>query len=199
MLIVALMVVAAYLLGSISSAILVSKTLGLSDPREVGSGNPGATNVLRYGGKKAAVVTLLGDAGKGVIPVLAAAALGITAPALTVIGTAAFLGHLFPLYHGFKGGKGVATFIGVNLALSLWIGLGFIASWLLVAAIFRYSSLAALIATLATPLIAAYLGQPPLALLLYALMAGLIFWRHKSNIQKLVAGEESRIGDKSKA
>ncbi len=197
MIVTGALLVAAYLMGSVSSAIVISRALGLSDPREVGSGNPGATNVLRYGGRKAAAATLLGDAAKGIVPVLAGHALGITAPALTAIGAAAFLGHVFPVYYGFRGGKGVATFIGVNLALNPWLGLVFVATWLAVAAALRYSSLAALVATAATPAAAWALGEPPAAVVLFALMAALIFWRHRQNIARLAAGEEKKIGDKA--
>ncbi|MGR8919307.1 MAG: glycerol-3-phosphate 1-O-acyltransferase PlsY [Gammaproteobacteria bacterium] len=197
MILFACLAVGAYALGSVSTAIIVSRALGLSDPRDVGSGNPGATNVLRYAGKKAAAVTLLGDALKGVLPVIAGAALGLEAPLLTAVGAAAFLGHLFPIYYGFSGGKGVATFIGVNLALNLWVGLGFVATWLLVAFALRYSSLAALVATALTPALAWFFGEPPLALALYAAMAVLIFVRHRGNIAKLIAGEEKKIGQRA--
>ena len=193
---VALLVVGAYLLGSVSSAILVSRALGLPDPRTTGSRNPGATNVLRIGGRKAAAVTLLGDLLKGVVPVVAGHALGIAPPALTAIGAAAFAGHVFPLYYGFAGGKGVATFIGVGFALQPWLGAMFVAVWLLVAALTRYSSLAALLATAATPLGAWWLGQPMGAIALFVAMAVLIFWRHRPNIRKLLAGEESKIGQR---
>lgn len=191
------LIVGAYALGSVSTAIIVSNVLGLSDPREVGSGNPGATNVLRYAGKGAAVVTLLGDALKGVIPVLLAAEMGYLAPAITAVGFAAFLGHLFPIWYGFRGGKGVATFVGVNLALNLVIGLIFIGSWLAIAALLRYSSLAALLATAATPALAWWFGEPAVAVGLYLAMALLIIWRHQANISKLLAGEEKKIGQKA--
>ena len=170
MLVLPTLILLSYCVGSISSAIIISKMLGLSDPRDVGSGNPGATNVLRFAGKKAAAATLLGDAVKGVIPILIARELGVEAPALTAIGVAAFVGHLFPVFYGFRGGKGVATFVGVSLALNLWTGLSFIALWLLVAAVLRYSSLAALIATAASPAIAWVLGEPLSAVALFALM-----------------------------
>ncbi len=196
MLLVAL-VVAAYCLGSISTAILVSRALGLSDPREVGSGNPGATNILRYAGKKAAAVTFLGDALKGVVAVLAGYALGYQAPVVTALGLAAFLGHLYPVFYGFRGGKGVATFVGVNLALNLWVGLSVIGVWLAVAVITRYSSLAALLATAATPALTWWFGEPRAAIALYGVMSALVFWRHRANIRKLMAGEEKRIGEKS--
>lgn len=197
MLLLAAFIAGAYCLGSVSTAIIVSRVLGLSDPREIGSGNPGATNVLRYAGKKAAAVTLLGDALKGVLPVLLGAALGLHAPALTAVGAAAFIGHLFPVWYGFRGGKGVATFVGVNLALNWMVGLAFAGTWIAVALVLRYSSLAALIATAATPAFAWWFGEPPLALVLYGLMAAGIYWRHDSNIRKLLAGEEKKIGQKA--
>lgn len=197
MLLLIAMLALAYCMGSVSTAILVSRALSLSDPREVGSGNPGATNVLRYAGKKAAAVTLLGDALKGVIPVLVARALDIEPPALTLIGAAAFLGHLYPVFYGFRGGKGVATILGVTLALNLHIGLTFIAVWLLMAAALRYSSLAALSATVAMPISAWFFGERPGAIAIYAAMAALIIWRHRSNIGNLVHGREKRIGQKA--
>ena len=188
---------AAYLLGSISSAIIVCRLLGVADPRGVGSGNPGATNVLRHAGKLAGGITLLGDAGKGVVPVLAASALGCGPQQLALVALATFLGHLFPLYYRFAGGKGVATFLGVNLALDLRLGLTFIVAWLVVALVVRYSSLAALVAAAITPLAAAWFGQPPMALAIFAVMTALIYWRHASNIQNLIAGTEKRIGQKA--
>lgn len=197
MIVVAALLLAAYLLGSISTAIVVCKVLGIDDPRDVGSGNPGATNVLRHGGKAAAAVTLLGDAGKGVIAVIVGHLLGIEAPALTAIAAAAFLGHLFPIYYRFRGGKGVATFIGINLALAPWLGLAFIACWLAVAAITRYSSLSALVATALTPGVAWWLGQPPASVALFVLMGATIFFRHRQNIGNLLAGREKKIGQKT--
>ncbi len=197
MLTLSAMVIGAYLLGSISTAILVSRILKLSDPRDVGSGNPGATNVLRYAGKKAAAVTLLGDAVKGVIPVIAGRSLGIESPEMTLVAAAAFCGHLFPIYYGFKGGKGVATFLGVNLALVPMVGLVFVLTWLLTAGATRYSSLAALVATLIVPIAAWYAGEPMVALLIYAAMGALIFWRHGPNIANLMRGDEKKIGQKS--
>lgn len=193
----ALLTIAAYLVGSVSSAILVCRALGVEDPRGVGSGNPGATNVLRHAGKGAAAVTFLGDAGKGVLPVLIGHALGLAAPGLTLVAFAAFLGHLYPIYYGFHGGKGVATFVGVSTALNPWVGLGFVVTWLAVALALRYSSLAALVAAAATPLVAFLAGEPPAAVALFALMSGFVFWRHRANIGKLRAGTEKRIGQKA--
>lgn len=193
----AALLIAAYLVGSVSSAIIVCRLLGVADPREVGSGNPGTTNVLRHAGKKAAAVTLLGDAGKGIVPVLVAAALGFAPPQLTLIAFAAFVGHLYPVYYGFEGGKGVATFLGVNLALDPRLGAAFVGAWLLVALVARYSSLAALVATALVPVAAAWLGQPLTAVGVFVAMAALIFWRHKSNIANLLGGTEKRIGQKA--
>ncbi|MCB1749655.1 MAG: glycerol-3-phosphate 1-O-acyltransferase PlsY [Gammaproteobacteria bacterium] len=192
-----LLAIGAYALGSVASAVIVCRALGLTDPREVGSGNPGATNVLRIGGKKAAAITLLGDTGKGIIPVLIGHALGLAPPALTLVGVAAFLGHLFPVFYGFRGGKGVATLIGVNLALSPWLGLAFVGTWLAVAAVTRYSSLSALVATALTPVFAWALGQPPAAVALFSVMTVLVFWRHRPNIANLVGGREKKIGQKA--
>ena len=196
MLLTVALIIAAYCLGSVASAVVVCRMLGIADPREVGSGNPGATNVLRHGGRKAAAIALLGDAGKGIVPVVAGHLLGITPPVLTLVATAAFLGHLFPVFYQFRGGKGVATFIGVNLALSPWLGLSFVGVWLAVAALTRYSSLSALVATACTPAAAWWLGQPPAAVGLFALMATLVFWRHRRNITNLVNGTEKKIGQK---
>lgn len=197
MLIPALMVVIAYLLGSVSTAIVVCRALGAADPREVGSRNPGATNVLRHAGKSAAAVTLLGDAAKGLVPVLIGHALGLDATVLAAIAFAAFLGHLYPVYYGFEGGKGVATFIGVTLALNPWLGLSFIGIWLTVAFALRWSSLAALVATAGMPLVAWSLRSPPAAVALIAIMSALVFWRHRANIQNLLNGTEKKIGHKA--
>ena len=189
-------VVLAYLLGSVSSAVLVARLLGLPDPRSQGSGNPGATNMLRLGGKSAAVVTLLGDMLKGLVPVLLARALGATDIALAGAAAAAFLGHLYPVFFGFQGGKGVATFFGTLLGLNSLVGMMVLATWLVMAFLFRYSSLAALIAS---ALALAYLGwlQPlPAFIIAVCGMVALLFWRHRSNISKLLAGTEGKIGGK---
>lgn len=184
----------AYLVGSVSSAIVVTRLMGLEDPRLVGSKNPGATNVLRYGGKLAAVLTLLGDVLKGVIPVLIARALTDDAAMLAATAAAAFLGHLFPVFHGFHGGKGVATALGVWAALNPWVGLLLVATWLFMAALFRYSSLAALTAAVAAPLYVWWLmPQPPFVIAMLA-MSTLLLYRHRSNIRNLIAGNEKRIG-----
>ena len=184
----------AYLLGSVSSAIVIAKLLGLQDPRLVGSGNPGATNILRYGGKLAAILTLAGDVLKGVLPVLAAHLLNVDVVTLALTMLAAFLGHLFPLYHGFKGGKGVATAAGVLLALNGWIGLAVIATWLVMAFATRYSSLSAIVATLAAPLVTWWFTREPVLVVVTTVIGIILLWRHKSNIQKLLAGTEPKIG-----
>lgn len=192
-----LIVLAAYLLGSVSFAIVVSRVLTLPDPRSYGSRNPGATNVLRSGSKAAAVLTLLGDAGKGWLAVWLAAqfagapvAAGLAAP---LAGLAAFVGHLFPMFHRFRGGKGVATAAGVLLGFDPWLGLATIATWGVIALFFRISSLAALAATLFAPLYAWWLfGLRPL-LAAVAAIALLLVWRHRANIGRLVAGTEPRI------
>jgi glycerol-3-phosphate acyltransferase PlsY len=187
-------ILASYLLGSVSAAVVVCRVLGKGDPREVGSGNPGATNVLRAHGKGPAAATLIGDIGKGVVPVLLARWAELGPLVIGGCAGAAFLGHLFPIFFGFRGGKGVATFVGVLLAMSLWLGLAFIATWLAVAAITRYSSLAALIATVATPLVALWLGLATPIVVATAVMAAAIIYRHKANISRLLAGTEGRIG-----
>ena len=188
----ALAIVGAYLLGSISFAVLVSKVMGLPDPHTYGSKNPGATNVLRTGNKLAAVLTLVGDAAKGGVAVwLASHFTG----ELAAVGLAAFLGHLYPVFHRFQGGKGVATAAGVLLVLDWRIGLGTIVTWLVIAFALRYSSLAALVAALFAPLATAFLLDLKSASFV-AVMSGFLVWRHKANIQRLLAGTEPRLGAK---
>jgi glycerol-3-phosphate acyltransferase PlsY len=188
-----LLVAGAYLLGSVSSAILVCRAMGLPDPRTQGSNNPGATNVLRIGGKKAAAITLVGDSLKGVIPMLAAHALGAGPQVLAAVGLAAFLGHLFPVFFGFKGGKGVATALGVQLGLYLPIGLTVAAIWLFVAKVLKVSSLSALISMSLAPLVVWLWWNAPVLIGMQLVMSGLLVWRHKSNIRNLLAGTEDRI------
>ena len=183
-----------YLLGSIPFGIVMARAFGLGDLRKIGSGNIGATNVLRTGNKPAAFLTLVLDAGKGGIAVLLARWL-VAEDAAQVAGGAAFLGHLFPVWLGFKGGKGVATFLGTLLALSLPVGLAACLLWLLTAAISRISSLSALVAAALSPVAATFLGRPDLSLLAIVL-AALIFVRHDANIRRLIRGEEPRIGRK---
>jgi glycerol-3-phosphate acyltransferase PlsY len=195
-------VVCAYLLGSVSFAVLMSKAFGLADPRTYGSGNPGATNVLRSGKKAAAVLTLLGDAAKGWLAVFLAIKFaphdGDGLMMVALVSLAVFLGHVFPIFLKFKGGKGVATALGVLLALSGWMGLAVLGTWLLVAVVFRYSSLSALIAAIAAPIYAMLFQLRPELVLATAIMSMLLIWRHKSNIQNLMTGKESKIGSKKK-
>ena len=196
-------VIAAYLLGSISFAMISSKLFGLADPRTYGSGNPGATNVLRSGKKAAAALTLLGDAAKGWLAVILAIHFSPNDVPYTmlagVVALAVFIGHLFPVFLRFKGGKGVATALGVLLALNVWVGLGGLATWLFMALVFRYSSLAALTAAVATPIYAVLLGLPKDWVLASGIMSLLLIWRHKNNIQKLLAGQESKIGSRKES
>ncbi|MDX8400253.1 MAG: glycerol-3-phosphate 1-O-acyltransferase PlsY [Gallionellaceae bacterium] len=194
-------VVLAYLLGSVSFAVLMSKVYGLADPRTYGSGNPGATNVLRSGKKAAAVLTLLGDSAKGWLAVFLAMHFVVEDMQLVValVALAVFLGHLFPVFLKFKGGKGVATALGVLLALNVWMGLGALAVWLLMAVVFRYSSLSALLSAISVPVYAVLLGLPHEWLWASAFMSLLLIWRHKSNIQNLLAGKETKIGGKKNA
>jgi glycerol-3-phosphate acyltransferase PlsY len=187
------LIIAAYLLGSVSTAILTCKAMGLTDPRTVGSNNPGATNVLRIGGKKAAAITLLGDMLKGLIPVLLGQLLGFDLIWLAFIGLAAFLGHLYPLYYGFNGGKGVATAIGVYAGLHVWAALLVCATWLFVAKILKISSLSALTATLLAPLYFYLFTRHTTLTLVMVVMTILIYWRHRSNIRNLLDGKEGRI------
>ncbi len=192
-----LFVLLAYLLGSISFAVVTSRAFGIADPRTYGSGNPGATNVLRSGKKLAAALTLLGDAAKGWIAVMLARQFSLAEGDVAMIALAVFLGHLFPVFLGFKGGKGVATALGVLLALNAWLGLAALATWLAMALVFRYSSLAALTAALCAPVYAALLGLPRGWVWACALMSLLLVWRHKRNILNLLSGRESRIGRKA--
>jgi len=183
---------AAYCLGSISFAIVVSWLLRLPDPRSYGSKNPGATNVLRTGRRAAAVLTLAGDAGKGWAAVWLAS---FFTTEVALAGLAAFLGHLFPVFHRFRGGKGVATAAGVLFGLDWRVGLGAVVTWLVIVACLRYSSLASLIAALFAPFAAALLLGWQSAIIVGA-MSALLFWRHRGNIARLVAGSEPRLGEK---
>ena len=190
-----------YLFGSISSAVIVSKLFGLDDPRKVGSGNPGATNVLRSGNKFAAGLTLLGDVLKGLLPILLAKAIGASSGVLACVAIGAFMGHLFPVFFGFKGGKGVATAIGVFMALSWKLFLTFALVWIVTAAIFRYSSLASLLASAVSGVAAFAIFNDPSELQII----GGVFWivaftfqRHRENIDRLKQGTESKIGEKKK-
>ncbi|MDO9250830.1 glycerol-3-phosphate 1-O-acyltransferase PlsY [Hydrogenophaga sp.] len=199
--------VAAYLIGSLSFAVLVSRAMGLNDPRTFGSKNPGATNVLRSGSKAAAIVTLLLDAFKGWLPVVAVKwwgeAWGLGDGTVALVGLAAFLGHLYPVFFRFQGGKGVATAAGVILGFNPWLGLASLATWAIMAYFFRYSSLASIVTAVFAP--AYYLfgrqvawDAPNVMVLSLAVMGLLLVWRHAENINRLFAGKESKLGSKSK-
>ncbi len=188
------LIVVAYLLGSISAAIITCKLMGLPDPRSEGSKNPGATNVLRIGNKKAAALTLFGDFLKGLIPVLIGRALEIEPQELALIAMAAFLGHLYPIFFGFQGGKGVATAFGVILGLSWQVALAAILTWLIVAKVFKISSLAALIAAVLTPLYCWLLAPQIEFMIMLAVLSLMLIWRHRSNIRNLLKGSEGKIG-----
>ncbi|OHC71826.1 MAG: glycerol-3-phosphate acyltransferase [Rhodocyclales bacterium RIFCSPLOWO2_02_FULL_63_24] len=183
-----------YLLGSMPFAVIVSRAFCLADPRSFGSGNPGATNVLRSGNKLAALLTLLGDAAKGWLAMFVAAGVGASETAIALAGLAAFLGHVFPFTLGFKGGKGVATALGVLLGFSGVLAGATAGIWLATAAITRYSSLAALVAAAAAPFLTWWLLGKLDVTLTVALMCAVLIYRHKSNIRKLLAGSEGRIG-----
>ncbi|MGA7800560.1 MAG: glycerol-3-phosphate 1-O-acyltransferase PlsY [Gammaproteobacteria bacterium] len=193
MLAYAALVLMGYLVGSLSAAVIVGRLMGVADPRTQGSGNPGATNMLRLGGKKAGVITLLGDMIKGLAPVLVAQALGAPPPVLAAVGLAAFLGHLYPVFFGFRGGKGVATYLGVLFGLYWAVGLATIATWLVMAVLFRISSLAALAAALLTPAYFWWLRPDPAFVAAASVMTALLYWRHRSNIRRLLDGTEGRI------
>jgi glycerol-3-phosphate acyltransferase PlsY len=192
-----LLIALAYLFGSIPTAVLVSRIMGLPDPRTVGSGNPGATNVLRSGNPPAAALTLAGDILKGVLPVLAARALDGGPWTLAGVALAAFVGHLYPLFLGFRGGKGVATAIGVYLALAPVLAGLLIGTWLVMALATRYSSLSALTAAALGPVYAWWLDAGNALVALSVVIAALLFWRHRANIARLKSGTESRIGSGS--
>ncbi|WP_290867045.1 glycerol-3-phosphate 1-O-acyltransferase PlsY [Aquabacterium sp.] len=193
----ALGAVIAYLIGSLSFAVIVSRLFGLADPRSYGSGNPGATNVLRSGNKAAAILTLVFDALKGYVPVALAVHAGLPLTVVTAIGLGAFLGHLWPIFFKFEGGKGVATAAGVLLGFSGALGGLVLLVWLAMAVLFRYSSLAALTASLAAPVIQ-YLGWGASVMTAgVVVMSALLIWRHEANIRKLLAGKESKLGQKA--
>jgi len=197
----ALATLAAYLIGSLSFAVIVSRAMGLNDPRTYGSGNPGATNVLRSGNKAAAIGTLLLDALKGYLPVVLVkefgGAYGLDEGTLALVGLAALLGHLWPVFFRFKGGKGVATAAGVLLGLNPWLGLATLATWVIVAVFTRYSSLAALVAAVFAPFYQILIwGGGPVAVAVAA-MGVLLIYRHQANIGKLLKGTESKLGQKA--
>lgn len=188
-------IIASYLVGSFSSAIITCHIMGLPDPRKSGSNNPGATNVMRVGGKKAAIITLIGDVLKGFVPIKIICLLGFSYPVLALASVAAFLGHLYPIFFKFKGGKGVATGLGVILALSLPIALIIIGIWLLIFLVFRYSSLAALTACVLGLVYAWDIVSQPVFIAL-AFITLMLLWRHKDNIGRLIRGEESQFKTK---
>jgi acyl phosphate:glycerol-3-phosphate acyltransferase len=198
-LIPAIWIAGAYLLGSVSFGILISQLFGLDDPRTVGSGNPGATNVLRSGKKSAALLTLLGDALKGWLPVWLALQNNMLMWVVSTIGLAVFLGHLYPIFFKFKGGKGVATALGVMLAISPLLALAALVTWLIVFATSRYASLASIIAALFVPIHSYYYLRPYKDYFLMLLVISvLLIWRHRGNIKKLLNGTESGFGKKKK-
>lgn len=192
------LVIVAYLFGSISTAIIVCKLMGLPDPRTQGSGNPGATNVLRLYGKKPAAITLLGDFIKGLIPVLVAQYLAVNTQTLALVGMAAFLGHLYPIFFYFKGGKGVATMLGVLFGFSWMVGLATTGTWLFVAKVLKISSLSALVATLLAPVYVWWLAPSQPLIIITAIMTVMLYWRHRSNIRNLISGREKKIANKQK-
>lgn len=190
---------AGYLVGSVSTAIITCKLMGLEDPRSVGSNNPGATNVLRHGGKKAAIITLIGDMLKGLVPVIAVTMVEPAAGAIALTGLGAFLGHVFPVYYGFKGGKGVATYYGVLLGFSWMAGIAALLIWLLTAFVSKISSLSALVSALSAPFVLWYSSHSPELTVILGLMTALLFWRHRSNVRNIIDGKEHKIGVKKKA
>ena len=187
---------AGYLVGSVSTAIITCKLMGLQDPRNVGSQNPGATNVLRHGGKKAAIITLIGDMLKGLVPVIVVSLLEPTVAAIAVTGLGAFLGHVYPVYYGLKGGKGVATYYGVLAGFNWMAGIAALLIWLLTALVSKISSLSALVSALLAPAILWQLSRSPELSLTLLVMTALLYWRHRSNIQNIITGKEHKIGVK---
>ncbi len=195
----ALVLLAAYLLGSVPFAMISSRLFGLADPRSYGSGNPGATNVLRSGNKKAALLTLLGDALKGWVAVHAAQRMGFADEIIGLVALAVFFGHLFPVFLKFRGGKGVATAIGVLIALDPLLGLAAIGTWLLVAFVFRYSSLAAILAAALAPVYSLLMHGASAWILVIAILAMALIGKHWQNLQRLLAGRETKIGARKQA
>ncbi len=190
-------VILAYLAGSISCSILIARLFQLPDPRSLGSGNPGATNMLRTGSKKAAALTLAGDLLKGLIPLLIARSLGFGLYALCLMGMAAIIGHMHPIYYQFRGGKGVATSLGVLLGINWILAVAWVVTWASIAKLSGYSSLAALVATALLPVVACFMGLPMIVIYLTSAIAILVTWRHQSNIKNLLSGKESKIRAKN--
>ncbi|MFK8068370.1 MAG: glycerol-3-phosphate 1-O-acyltransferase PlsY [Gammaproteobacteria bacterium] len=189
------LILLAYLFGSFSSAVVVCKIMGFPDPRENGSNNPGATNVLRLYGKQAAFITLTGDLLKGLLPVLIGKLFNVSDLVLALMGLAAFLGHLYPVFFGFKGGKGIATFIGVLYGFTWQLGVVFMITWGLMALLFKYSSLSALVAALVSILAAGVFLGSKAYLVVVLIMVIFIFYRHRSNIQNLIDGTEDKLNE----
>ena len=191
-----LLAFAGYIIGSVSTAIITCKLMGLEDPRSSGSNNPGATNVLRIGGKKAAIITLIGDMLKGLLPVLIVKLFDVEPTIIAVVAVGAFLGHLFPLFFKFKGGKGVATFFGALLGIDLLAGLAALITWLLIAYLFKYSSLAALLTALFSIAYIWFFSNSMILTGACLIMSCLLIWRHSENIKRLIHGEEDKMGKK---
>jgi glycerol-3-phosphate acyltransferase PlsY len=191
-----LSIILAYLAGSISSSILIARLFQLPDPRSLGSGNPGATNMLRTGNKKAAAFTLIGDLLKGLIPLLVARSLGFDLFVLCLMGMAATIGHMYPIYYQFRGGKGVATTLGVLLGINWILAIVWVTVWISSAKLTGYSSLAALVATALMPVVAYFMHLPMIVIYLTASITILVLWRHQTNIKNLLNGKESKIGAK---
>jgi glycerol-3-phosphate acyltransferase PlsY len=196
-------IVAAYLIGSLSFAVIISRVFGLADPRSYGSKNPGATNVLRSGNRAAAILTLVFDALKGYVPVVLALVLaprfGFGETTVAFVGLAAFLGHLWPVFFRFEGGKGVATAAGVLLAFNPWLGAATLLTWVIIAVFFRYSSLASIVSAVFAPFYQLLIWEASPIALAIAVMSLLLIWRHSGNIRKLLAGTESKLGQKAAA
>lgn len=192
-----ILILSSYLLGSLSSAIIVCKGMGLPDPRTLGSNNPGATNVLRIGGKKAAAITLLGDMLKGLLPVLTANLMGVAPLTLAAVAMAAFLGHLYPAFFRFQGGKGVATALGCQFGLGWQIGGVIALIWLFMAKVVKISSLSALVSMALAPLVVWFFRPDPELIIMQIIMSIILFWRHRSNIRNLLEGSEETIKDNS--
>ncbi len=189
-------VIAAYLVGSVSCAIIVSKLYALPDPRTCHSGNPGATNVLRSGGRKAGLLTLCGDFAKGAIPLLIVKEMNFALPSLAAVAAATFFGHLFPLYHGFRGGKGVATLWGCLCGLGWWMGLIWVGLWLFILGVSRYVSIASILISLFTPIIVWWFSQSMVLTSAFTIMGMMVVWRHRGNIQRLQDGTENKFQKK---
>ena len=191
-----LLVFAGYLTGSVSTAIITCKLMGLKDPRSSGSNNPGATNVLRIGGKKAAIITLIGDMLKGLLPVLVVRLFNVDDIIIALVAVGAFLGHLFPLFFKFKGGKGVATFFGALIGINWQVGLAALVTWLLIAYLFKYSSLSALLTALFSIAYVWFFSGSMILVGACLIMSSLLIWRHAENMKRLINGEENKIGNK---